>query len=282
VTDDAQTTLVPEGTYRMTYLMCEKGVAFGAPRYFVHFRITEPGEHFGLPIIRYYNVPRTNRPLPRSHNLWIDFTRLFGRRPPNRLTPQMFLKGCEVLARVVTVKHRHDGGRRVELPKALWHSRIEALVRITAGWPSGIPGGNSSSDGAPNSNQNCTQNTNKKGINNGNRRRREIGPEIEELDDRDDDSHAAGRSPAATARGEPDQGGGAASRPSARRAPLPVKGPSDDEVVPQVRGERDSTWVRVETRACSNGPRYNFQKPRMGPNRVSQGPNPTGGGGPWR
>ena len=132
---DAYATLVPEGQYRAAYRGCETGRPFGVSRYFVVFQITELGEHLGLPLLRFYNVPRGPF-LPRSHNLWIDYVTLIGRPPPKgRLTPATFLKGCEVLAQVVTVKERIEGRRRIELPEDCWYSKIDRPIRVTAGHP---------------------------------------------------------------------------------------------------------------------------------------------------
>lgn len=135
---DPTSTLIPEGQYGVIFRECESGIAFGTRRYFAHFSISEPGEFMGLPLIRFYNEPR-GRILPRSHNLSLDFTTLFERRPPRNLKPEDFLKGCEVLAQVVTVRHRVAGRRRIQLADELHYSRIDALLRVTAGWPPGIP-----------------------------------------------------------------------------------------------------------------------------------------------
>ena len=131
---DPYQTRVPDGQYRVAFEKCEKGIAYGAPRWFVWFRITEPGPHIGLSILRFYNVPK--RPwLPRTHNLWLDYEALIGPRPPSGLRPVDFLKGCEVLAEVVVVKHQRRGKKRVELHSDAWYSKIDRLIRITAGSP---------------------------------------------------------------------------------------------------------------------------------------------------
>ena len=134
MTADPYNTRVPEGHFRVTFHKCEKAIAYGVRRWFVWFKITESGPDFGKPILRFYNVPK--RPfLPRSHNLYLDCIALTGRRPPSNLTPEMLLKGCEVLAEVVTVKHQMRGSRRTELPEDCWYSKIDRLIRITAGSP---------------------------------------------------------------------------------------------------------------------------------------------------
>ena len=126
---------VPDGQYRAMYVDCESGSPYGGPRLFAWFKITEPGEFMGLEIPRFYNTPR--RPfLPRTHNLWKDYVALIQSRPPTRgLTLDHFLKGCEVLVATATVKRQSEGGRWIELPEDCWYSKIDRLIRITAGSP---------------------------------------------------------------------------------------------------------------------------------------------------
>ena len=125
---DPYRTRVPDGQYRVVFVKCEKGVAYGMPRWFVWFRIIEEGPHFGKLIVRFYNVPRGSF-LPRSHNLNIDFMSLTGRRTPRNLKPEMMLKGCEVLAEVVTVKHQTRGSRHRAVALRSAPSGVAASLR---------------------------------------------------------------------------------------------------------------------------------------------------------
>ena len=78
--------------------------------------------------------------LPRSPNLALDYMAVIGTRPPSQgLKPSDFLKGCEVLAEVATVRHQTQGRCRIKLPEDCHYSKINRLVRITAGSPPGIP-----------------------------------------------------------------------------------------------------------------------------------------------
>jgi hypothetical protein len=128
---DPYATLIPEGQYRVIWQKTETGRVQGGDRFFVHFIVSEPGEYQGLPLRRFYNVPK-GRLLPRSHNLAQDFMALTNRRPPSRLKPDQFLKGCEVLAEVTTVKRSLQ---RRELSEDTHYSKIDRLIRITAGSP---------------------------------------------------------------------------------------------------------------------------------------------------
>ena len=133
-TSNPQETLVPDGQYRVAYVQWERFNSYGDKKYSVTCTITEEGESFGLPIYRYYNEP-TKAWIPRSHNLWLDYTALIPARPPRSFTPDLFLKGCEVLAETATVKHQIRGRRRIEIPQALWYSKIDRFIRITSGSP---------------------------------------------------------------------------------------------------------------------------------------------------
>jgi hypothetical protein len=132
---DPYATRIPDGQYQAAFVRLEKGFAFGSPRWFGHFKITEHGEFFGLALLRVWNEPR-GAFLPRSHNLALDFMAVTGTRPPSKgLKPSDFLKGCEVLVETATVRHQTRGRQRVELPEDCWYSKIDRLIRLTAGSP---------------------------------------------------------------------------------------------------------------------------------------------------
>ena len=132
---DPYSTLVPDGQYRAVYLGYEKATPYGQPRWIARFRIIEPGPYMGLGLLRFYNVPK-GRFLPRSHNLSLDYVNLMRRRPPTTgLTPDQY-KGCEVLVKTTTVKHRLEGGKR-RRPKGIRRFRPGAersdMGRSTSG-----------------------------------------------------------------------------------------------------------------------------------------------------
>ena len=132
---DPYATLIPDGQHRATFIEIQTGTVEGSARWFGYFQITEEGPHHGKILLRFWNEPRGPF-LPRSHNLHKDFVALIGRRPPSTgLKPDQFLKGCEVLVGVSTVKHRSEGRRMVQLPEDCWYSKIDRLIRITAGAP---------------------------------------------------------------------------------------------------------------------------------------------------
>lgn len=130
-----QETLVPEGDYQVAYMRYETGFVYDRTVWFVRCEIIDEGPHFGAPLLRYYNEPRRDRPLPRSHNLALDYLALAGRRPPRKLKPDQLLSGCIVLARVVTVREQRKGRRPTLLPEGAHYSKIDAFLRITTGCP---------------------------------------------------------------------------------------------------------------------------------------------------
>jgi hypothetical protein len=135
VNTNPYSTRVPDGQYRAMFTKCETNIAYGSVRWFGHFQITEPGEFSGLPLLRFWNEPRRTF-LPRSHNLALDFMAVIGTRPPSQgLKPSDFLKGCEVLVETATVRHQTQGRRRIEVPEDCRYSKIDRLIRLTAGSP---------------------------------------------------------------------------------------------------------------------------------------------------
>ena len=60
---DPYGTKVPEGRYRVGFIGYNEGIAFGSPRWFGQFRITEEGPHQGLDILRVWNKPRGSFPV---------------------------------------------------------------------------------------------------------------------------------------------------------------------------------------------------------------------------
>ena len=148
---DPFSTLIPDGQYRVAFVSEESGQVFDRRVWFIRLAITEPGEHHGKPLLRFYNMPPGKRRLARSSNLWRDYLQLTCRRPPSRgCRPSELLAGCEVLAEVVTVTERaiskqereelkRQGAKkippRVPIPPAARYSKVDRLLAITAGTP---------------------------------------------------------------------------------------------------------------------------------------------------
>lgn len=129
---DPMRTLVPEGEYRVICERISRQFMYGRLNWFVLFRISEEGPHFGRPLLRFYAVPRGR--LARSSNLFRDYMAVKKRLPPAKgLRPDSFLLNREFVVRVVTVKTGMDGKRRVSTPEACRYSRIDGIVRSTTG-----------------------------------------------------------------------------------------------------------------------------------------------------
>ena len=72
---------------------------------------------------------------PNFRQQVLDYFAIVGTRPPPSLTPDTFLKGCEVLVEVKTVKHLIVGNKKILADEIVWYSKINRLIKLTAGTP---------------------------------------------------------------------------------------------------------------------------------------------------
>jgi hypothetical protein len=130
---DPYGTLVKAGEYRCFFRGVEKGFYQGSERLFCWFTISPDQDGGDKPLLRVYNALR--KPfVPRSHNIHRDYWALTGLRPGPTVKPADYLKDCEVLAQVVTV-HEDQKLRRGVTPSGPPYSKIDGLIKITAGTP---------------------------------------------------------------------------------------------------------------------------------------------------
>jgi hypothetical protein len=121
-------TFVEPGVYPVAFVDFDELFLFSRKIWVAEFTVAD-GRSAGLPLARFYNLPRRGGRPGRSSSLFLDFARIAGRRPPGLLRPPQFLAGCVFSARVVTVEPREG------LPETLRYSRIDALLRVEAGAP---------------------------------------------------------------------------------------------------------------------------------------------------
>ena len=134
---DVFSTLVDPGEYEVALVRVETGNIWNSKRWFGHFQIVQEGESFGLPLLRVWNQQKGKR-LGRSSKLFADYKAVVGRLPPaTGVTPDMFLKDCQVLAEVVTVTKDYRGSPQ---PREFWYSKIDWLTKLTAGTPPCLQG----------------------------------------------------------------------------------------------------------------------------------------------
>jgi hypothetical protein len=128
-------TIVPEGKYEVAFIRCEEGTAYREKRWFGHFEIVDLGnQHHGKPVLRFWNIPKGR--VARTSNLFRDYVAVTNRRPPMQgIKPDKFLKGCIVEVEVVTVEHRNEGRQRIKFPESCHYSKINRILRRTAGTP---------------------------------------------------------------------------------------------------------------------------------------------------
>ena len=129
--------LIPEGVYEMGYLSHSTWTFKGrAPKVVIYFRITDPGEFFGVVLPAYYGVTKHKGKYGKSgdfkagksSNLFRDFCRVFPDRPAPRLDriPLSNLASVIVRGQVVTVMRGSD---QREIPEIARYSRVKSIER---------------------------------------------------------------------------------------------------------------------------------------------------------
>ncbi len=132
---EAQEIHVPSGRYLAAYLGATKFNFKGTDRWAVTFSIVQPGDHFGVLLNLYLYYPRSGRRSTKGSQWRMAYETATERKAPRDLvrhSPEWFLSGCEFEVRVIDVKTNSHG---VVRPKHLVSSKIEAILRRTAGTP---------------------------------------------------------------------------------------------------------------------------------------------------
>jgi hypothetical protein len=143
--------LIPAGSYNavmVRYQGCIMPSWKNTPKVYVHFKIVDPGEHFGKVLYRAYNVRRlrgkagtVGQPIPncgfvvgrRSDLLKMLVRVLDVRIRPDRVSLHS-LKGCVLQINVRTVLiGTDDKGKQSFLPEALRYSVVDDVVRKVTG-----------------------------------------------------------------------------------------------------------------------------------------------------
>jgi hypothetical protein len=124
---------VPDGLYSAVFTHHETALAFRNPKVFLHFRIVDPGEHFGKVLFRAYRVASLiGKPgrfgrfkVRRRHELFLMLVRVLEiKARPDRLSPQA-LKN--VVVRIKTRTVTTDFEQR-ELPQWLHYSVVADVL----------------------------------------------------------------------------------------------------------------------------------------------------------
>jgi hypothetical protein len=132
--DDAP--LVPDSIYQAVYVRHEAVVMRmfgGAVKVFVHFRIVDPGEHFGVRLYRSYRAKPPRKPggrpftLSRRSELFVTLARLqlHVRLRPDRADIAEALRGCVLQIRTRTVTKDLKGR---PLPPNLQYSVVDDIL----------------------------------------------------------------------------------------------------------------------------------------------------------
>ena len=138
--------LIPDGIYELGYVGGGTAndlapVGRGDPRVRIWFQIVD-GEFAGVRLSKFLRVQARydakkrawiSKPkIARSSRYWQEFGRIVGCPPVRWVWPREWLEGCQVEARVLTVKTDFDGD---EVPEHAWHSVVRKLLERTAGTP---------------------------------------------------------------------------------------------------------------------------------------------------
>jgi hypothetical protein len=122
--------LIPAGDYEVGFVRAEEKKMWGRSRAFLHFRIVETGQHFGLVLFMAVTLPANGR-FSLSSKYLQQWALAAGKRPSrlDRLTTRVF-RNKIFLGRVRTVTQDHDGKER----EPTWHySVVDCLLELRAG-----------------------------------------------------------------------------------------------------------------------------------------------------
>ena len=122
--------LVPAGDYEVAFVRVEEKKLWGRSRAFLHFRVIQPGEHFGVVLFMAVTLP-ANGHFSLSSKYLQQWSLAAGKRPSrrDRLTTRVF-RNKVFLGRVRTVTNDHDSKER----EVTWHySVIDRLVEVRVG-----------------------------------------------------------------------------------------------------------------------------------------------------
>ncbi len=122
--------LIPDGNYEVVFHRAEEKRLWGKTRLFLHFRVSQQGEHVGKDLFMSAVMP-TNGRFSISSKYIAQWSLAAGIRPSrlDRLSTKVF-RGKLFLARVRTVISGHDGKERAPS----WHySIIDTLLEVRAG-----------------------------------------------------------------------------------------------------------------------------------------------------
>jgi len=121
--------LIPDGRYEVIYVRHEKRRFFSKEKYYVWFKICQPGLYIGVHLFKAFNG--YEKPWPRGCELNKVLMLLYGSRVRKNICLNLQLFKNKVLeVTVVTVKKDR---RQNDLPMHLQYSKIDAILSVIAG-----------------------------------------------------------------------------------------------------------------------------------------------------
>jgi hypothetical protein len=128
--------LIPAGDYEVGYVRAEKKAHLwgGREKLFIHFKITQPGEHLGKVLFMSVNLPVNGR-FSISSKYLQQWSLAAGKQPKrhDRLSTRVF-RGKVFLAQVRTVTiSAHSSGKIQKRDSASFYSVVDHLLEVVAG-----------------------------------------------------------------------------------------------------------------------------------------------------
>lgn len=130
--------LIPDAVYQAQCIKYDQGFVLGKSRkLFLHFKIIDPGEHFGKTIFMAFNVPYDMkiRQGSKYFKVWVMVNKW---RKPTRnakMSPRLF-KNKIFKVQTRTVKPIYG---TKEMPKEFWYSIVDLIIDVISQGGVSIP-----------------------------------------------------------------------------------------------------------------------------------------------
>jgi len=126
---DDEKVLIPDDLYEAQCVRYDSGFVFGkARKLFLHFKITELGEHNGKKIFMVFNM-RYDKKIKSGSKYYKTWVQVNGWKKPSRnarMSPRIF-KNKVVQIATRTVKPTHNGKK---MPKEFWYSIVDSILDV--------------------------------------------------------------------------------------------------------------------------------------------------------
>ena len=123
---------LPNAVYEAQCIKFDQSFVLGTTKkLFLHFKITELGEHHGKVIFEAFNMPYNGR-IKQGSKYYKTWVMVNDWNPPSRnakMSPRLFLKKV-FKVKTRTVKPEHN---KKPMPDSFWYSVVDEIVEVVAG-----------------------------------------------------------------------------------------------------------------------------------------------------